>query len=171
MLEVYRQAMIGQFEAALFTLKHCVDICPDALWNAPVSENAFCECAFHALFFGDLYLGTSVVALRDQAFHQEHPEIFRDYEELKARRPELLYERQMIETYFEFVHAKAVRVLNSETVATLAETVAFPWLDISRAEMHPYNIRHIHHHAAQLGLKLRLETDLNPVWVKSGKPN
>ena len=171
MIEVYRKAMIGQYEAALFTLKDTTDICPDEMWNAPVSDNAFCECVFHALFFGGLYLGPNVEALRQQAFHLEHPEIFRDYEEMEDRKPELLYDRQMIETYFAFVHAKMLEVMAAETEASLAEPVGFPWLDIARTEMHPYNIRHLHHHAAQLSLKLRLETDLNPKWVKSGQSN
>jgi hypothetical protein len=40
--------------------------------------------------------------------------------------------------------------------------------DFSRAELHVYNIRHIHHHAAQLSLRLRLDTGRGVDWVGSG---
>ena len=171
MIDLYRSAMIGQYEGALFTLKHCADLCPDNLWEAPVSLHSFSECVFHPLFFGDLYLGKNVAELREQAFHKEHPEIFRDYEEMEDRIPQLLYTHEMIDTYFEFVRQKVHDVLNSETPESLAEPVGFEWLDFARAEMHPYNIRHIHHHAAQLSLKLRLETDENPRWFRSRQSN
>jgi hypothetical protein len=35
----------------------------------------------------------------------------------------------------------------------------------SRAELHVYNVRHIQHHAAQLILRLRLDTDVDVPWV------
>ena len=38
----------------------------------------------------------------------------------------------------------------------------------TRAELHLYNIRHIQHHAAQLILRLRLDTDVDIPWVGRG---
>ena len=90
MLELYRASMIGQYEAAIATLSQCADLCPDELWNRPVAKHPFCESIFHALFFGDLYLGQNVESIREQPFHQDHPEIFRNYEELEFRLPVLL---------------------------------------------------------------------------------
>ena len=163
----YRTAMAGQYEAALRTLMQCVEMCPTHLWNEPVAKNPFCECVFHALFYADLYLGQDVASLREQEFHQSHPEIFRDYEELENREPKLLYDVEMITEYFKFVAEKMEFVVSSETEETLAQPVDFEWLEIRRIEMHPYNIRHIHHHAAQLILKLRLESEANPIWYRT----
>ena len=165
----YRKAVVGQYEAALATLMQCVDLCPEEMWNEPVAKNAFCESVFHALIFGDLYLGNEVSELREQKFHQEHPEIFRDYEELEDRVPTLTYDKEMVRTYHEFVAKKATEVLSQETEDSLSQIVGFEWLDITRAEMHLYNIRHIQHHAAQLILKLRLETESDPRWFRSGQ--
>lgn len=165
-LQVYRTATISQYRAAIATLMQCVDLCPDAMWEKPVAKNSFSESAFHALLFGDLYLGKDSDALREQPFHKDHPEIFRDYEELEDRAPQLLYSRSMLKDYSQFVEQKVVDVMNAETETSLAEAVGFEWLDITRAEMHPYNIRHIQHHAAQLILKLRLNTDVDPKWFR-----
>jgi len=38
----------------------------------------------------------------------------------------------------------------------------------SRAELHIYNIRHIQHYAAQLSLRLRLDTEVDIPWVSHG---
>lgn len=167
LLEHYRTAMKGQYEAALQTLNQCVELCPADHWDKPVAQNPFCECVFHALFFADLYLGNDTASLREQEFHRKHPEIFRDYEELEDCVPVALYDRVMIDQYAKFVAQKAHVVLDSESEESLAQTVGFEWLDIRRAEMHPYNIRHIQHHAAQLILKLRLGTQADPNWYRT----
>ena len=168
LISSYRTAMIGQYEAALQTLQQSVETCPEDLWNTPVANHPFCECVFHALFFADLYLGPDVESLKSQEFHQTHPEIFRNYEELANRPPKLLYDTNMIEKYFAFVQQKLAVVLEQETEESLALPVGFDWLDIDRAELHPYNIRHIQHHAAQLNLKLRLNAHADPRWYRSG---
>jgi len=38
-----------------------------------------------------------------------------------------------------------------------------------RAELHVYNIRRIQHHAAQLNLRLRLDTNVDIPWIGSGR--
>jgi hypothetical protein len=57
---------------------------------------------------------------------------------------------------------------HSETEESLREIVEFDWLSLERAELHVYNIRHIQHHAAQLSLRLRLDTGDGIPWVGSG---
>lgn len=168
MLDVYKQAVIGQYEAALRTLQQCIDECPDESWDAPVCNHAFCQAVFHTLFFADLYLSESVEAQKAQAFHSDRPEFFRDYEEMVDKKPEHLYDRPAINEYLQFCLHKARDVVNRETEETLAGPTGFPWQTITRAEMHVYNIRHIHHHAAQLQLRLRLDHAIDIKWVKSG---
>ena len=51
------QRLIGhQYEATLCTLSLCIERCPDDRWHAPVVNLAFCQAAFHTLFFTDYYL-------------------------------------------------------------------------------------------------------------------
>jgi DinB superfamily len=168
MRDLYQQLLVNQFEAALCTLKACVDRCPDAMWNAPVGNLAFCQVAFHALFYADLYLGQNEEDVRRQPFHLAHEQTFRDYEELEDRRQQLLYERPFIQSYVEHCREKAAAAIAAETEDSLAATSGFPWLKFSRGELYVYNIRHIQHHAAQLSLRLRLDAEEQVPWFGSG---
>lgn len=168
MLECFQESTINQYHAALRTLDLCVERCPEAGWGQPVHELAFCQAAFHALFFADLYLGTDIDAQKQQPFHLENQDVFRDYEELEPRRQVHLYEREWIKQYINHCREKVVNVMQAETVESLQSPVEVPWYKITRAEMHVNNIRHIQHHAAQLILVLRREHDVEMPWVSSG---
>lgn len=168
MLAAFRELIAHQYEAALCTLGIGVARCPDVAWNAPVGNWAFCQAAFHTLFFADYYLGESPDALTAQPFHRENAEFFRDYEELQPRPPSLLYERVDIQKYLAHCRAKALAVTSAETESVLSGPCGFPRKTFSRAELHVYNIRHIQHHAAQMSLRLRLNHQVDVPWVRSG---
>ncbi len=168
MLDTLKALITNQLEAALCTLNACIDECPEAAWDAPVANLAFCQVVFHTLFFADCSLGQNVESLREQTFHRNHKSFFRNYEELEDRKPELLYDQPSIVTYLEFCRHKASEVVAMETADTLSGRCGFEWLPVSRSELYIYNIRHIQHHAAQLSLRLRLDANTNIRWVKSG---
>ena len=168
MTETTKKLIDSQFQAALCTLNTCIDICPPADWDAPVANLAFCQAVFHALFSTDCYLGLSTEALREQAYHRDNPDFFRDYEELEDRKQELLYDKPSIAAYMAFCRRKASDVVAKETAETLQARCGFEWLAFSRAELHIYNTRHIQHHAAQLILKLRLNGATDIPWARSG---
>ena len=168
-ISTFRDATLGQFYAALRTLFECVERCPDSVWTEPVHELKFCQSAFHASFFADLYLDNSFEEMKMQAFHLEHESVFRDYEEFSPKKPEHEYERSWVKLYVQHCRDKATNVINAETSETLVQEVSFDWLDITRAEMHIYNLRHIEHHAAQLILRLRQQgVEVGGGWVKTG---
>jgi hypothetical protein len=168
MVDLTKHVLASQMEAALRMLDACVDACPDESWDAAVCDMAFCQVVFHALFFTDCYLSPSTDAMLAQPFHRENAEIFRDYEELKDKKQELLYDRPSVKKYMAFCRTKAAEVIAAETEQSLASPTGFDWLKFSRAELHIYNARHIHHHAAQLSLRLRLDHGQGVRWVKSG---
>jgi len=168
MLDHYKQITVGQYEAALRTLRDGIDRCPDGSWDAPVCNHAFCQVAFHTLFFADLYLGESPEDQKAQAYHIERPGFFRDYEEMVDKKPQNLYERGAINEYMQFCVQKARDVVNGSTEEWLTGETGIPWHTISRAELHVYNIRHIQHHAAQLQLRLRLDHGIDIKWRRSG---
>jgi hypothetical protein len=124
--------------------------------------------AFHAKFFTDLYLGSDIESLQEQAFHREHAALFRDYEELEDRPQVLLYTRPDLREYLQHCRAKAAEVVAAETSETLAGPSGFPRKNFTRAELHVLNIRHLQHHASQLGLRLRLEGGEGVPWFGSG---
>ena len=168
MIETIKRLLTSQFEASLSTIGHCVARCPDELWNAPVAKYPFCQTAFHTLFFADYYLGPEAESFRQQPFHLANPVLFGDYEQLQDREPESLYEKPQVEAYLDFCRRKAVETIAAETQEELAAPARFVRRHFSRAELHVYNIRHIQHHAAQLILRLRLDSDVDIPWIGAG---
>ncbi len=168
MLAIYQEAIASQFDAALLTLGHVIDSCSDDLWSKPVFELTFNQVVFHALFFTDLYLGEDVDSLHRQKFHRDHASAFGDYEELKDRRQSGSYHRSFLAAYLEHCREKAKRVIASEDETKLTSRPGFEWLDLSRSEVHVYNLRHVQHHAAQLSLRLRTAGEAGAPWVGRG---
>jgi hypothetical protein len=168
MLKVIHQLLTHQIEAALCTLGSCVDHCPESAWNAPVGNLAFCQVAFHTLFYTDFYLGFNEDSFRQQPFHRDNRNFFRDYEEFEDHPQLLLYDRPSIEGYLEHCRTKAGRAISAETPESLAAPCGFPRRNMSRAELYVYNIRHVQHHAAQMSLRLRLDFGESTPWVGSG---
>jgi hypothetical protein len=168
MIETVKRLIASQYEASLCTLAHCIAKCPEGLWNVRVAKYPFCQVAFHTLFFADYYLGPDADSLRQQPFHLANPDLFGDYEQLQEREPESLYEMRQIEGYLAFVRGKAAATIAAETETDLCAAARFARRNCSRAELHVYNIRHIQHHAAQLILRLRLDTGVDIPWIGAG---
>ncbi len=168
MLDTFKQLLANQFEAALCTLGLCIDRCPVATWNAPVGNLAFCQVAFHTLFFADYYRGQSEDSFRQQPFHLDNADLFRDYEELQPRQQRLLYDQPSIKAYVGHCRAKGGAAIGAESADSLSGPCGFARKSFFRAELYVYNIRHIQHHAAQLSLRLRLDADVSIPWVGSG---
>jgi hypothetical protein len=167
MRDTMAELLIHQYEASLCTLHLAVAWCPESSWNQPVAAWKFCQAAFHAAFFADVYLqpGDDVDALKRQPFHAEHEADFRDYEELEDREQVLLYGRPFVLSYIQNVRQKAQETIARESADVLAGPSGFRRRACSRAELHVYNIRHIQHHAAQLILRLRLDAGVDVPWV------
>ncbi len=168
MLETVRNLLTAQYHAALCTLDHCVEKCPDSSWNAPVARYPFCQVTFHTLFFLDYYLSQDEPSFLRQSFHLENASFFNDYEQLEYREPVELYERGDIIKYMSYCRQKVIDVLAEETEASPGGPTKFPGRNFSRLELHVYNIRHIQHHAAQLSLRLKLDHQIEINWVGSG---
>ena len=90
-LETLKTLITHQFEAVLCTLNTCIERCPEANWNTRVGNLAFCQVAFHTLFYTDYYLGPNEESFREQPFHRDNPQFFRDYEERQLRRDRLCH--------------------------------------------------------------------------------
>jgi hypothetical protein len=169
MPDTFRELTANQYDAALCMLNCCVEQCPDALWEGRVANLKFCQVAFHALFFTDYYLGEpDVEAFRQQQFHRDNPQIFRNYEELDDRVQVLLYDKEAIRAYLGHCRHKAAQVMAAETEESLQAPCGFARKAFSRAELYVLIIRHIQHHVAQLSLRLRLDALESVPWVTSG---
>lgn len=167
MLDAFKQLIANQFEASLCTITLCAERCPDSHWNTRIAKYPFSQVLFHAIFFADYYLGDDADSFRQQSFHIENQELFADYEQHKQQEPKSVYSREQIELYGNFCRDKASVKIGEETEQTLLAKARFARKNFSRAELHVYNIRHIQHHAAQLVLRLRIDTDVDIPWVRS----
>jgi hypothetical protein len=166
--EVLRASIAGQFAAAMCTLWQAVAGCPDADWQERHGDQPFSQVVFHVLFYTDLYLGKDMESFRTQAFHLANPSFFGDYEELEDHEPVRLYDKAMIREYFGHCLSKGEKAIGEEDGNSFAGPSGFELRSFSRAELYLYLIRHIQHHAAQLGLRLQPLTGRELAWVGSG---
>lgn len=168
MHDTFRRLIANQYDACLCTLTQCSENCPDSHWDALIARHPFCQVLFHTLFFADYYLGNDADSFGQQAFHRENTELFSNYEQLQDREPTSVYSREQIDMYGRFCRDKATATMDAETEQTLCAETGFARRNFSRAELHVYNIRHIQHHAAQLILRLRIDTTVDIPWIGSG---
>ena len=168
MLESVKTLTLKQYEAALSTIARCVRVCSDEMWIEPIVELTFNQAAFHTLFFGDLYLVANLESMKDTDFHRQHVNDFQDYEEYEDKKPENTYSKKFILDYAQYCREKAITVINSETETSLNDDAPHSWINMSRAEQHIYNIRHLQHHAAQLIMRLRSAGPIDFPWHHSG---
>ena len=149
-----------QYGTALKMLRQAIELCPDELWADATYRNPYWHIAYHALFYAHLYSQLNEAEFRPWSKHKEGIRMLGDLP--AAELAPLAYSKAEILEYHELCCA--------EVAARVAETnleaeSGFYWLPFNKFELQIYNIRHIQHHAAQLILRLRLDTDVNVPWV------
>jgi uncharacterized damage-inducible protein DinB len=167
-MSVVIEALIGQFEASLKTLKNVIASCPDEYWHEKDNDYPFSQVAFHTLFYIDYYLTDTVEAMKQQPFHVDHQSAFRDYEELGEEMPTSVYEREFILEYLAFCHDMILALRTNGTEERLEKTLKINGQPMSTLEMLIYVIRHIQHHTAQMGLRLQFQYGNEMEWVGRG---
>lgn len=145
-----------QFGASIDMLINAITQCPPAVWD---SEKQFWYNAYHCLFFLDYYL-----TLDPQHFAPPPPFSLSEFED---RMPERVYTQAELLAYAQFCRKKCHDLITGMT----PETAKSDWTNSSKTmsynlvELLLYNMRHVQHHAAQLNLLLRQETDDAPHWI------
>lgn len=163
MIDHIQQVLTSQFEGALCMLNDCLHKCPGEHWDGKVAKYPFWQVAYHTLCFTDLYLSPSKESFR---FREIHPNGWSEFDdEYPSRR----FEKPELNEYIACCREKAIETIASESAESLEGPSGFGWLRFSRLEAHVYNIRHIQHHAAQLGAALRrIDGAVDPRWIGSG---
>jgi len=169
MTETIKGLIISQITASLDTLKYCIDACPDTEWQQSHEDAPFSQVVFHTIFYADFYLGRDSEPFKEQPFHISHKDIFRDYEELEDKMPLNLYEKQFCLDYLSHCRSKLKAMMGAETAESLAGESGIDFRKVSRAELYVYNMRHIQHHAAQLGLRNQIVTGKELPWFSGAK--
>ena len=106
--------------------------------------------------------------IKNQEFHIKNKDIFADYEELEYQLPIRLYDREFIVRYWEYCKEKAERIISAITLDELLIIKEDNIKKISKLELIIDTIRHIQHHAAQLGLRLQFIAKKEMKWISRG---
>lgn len=163
--------LLRQLEAAMCTLRQCIDSCPMSEWDEAHDDAPFSQVLFHTLFYTDFYLEEGEEAFKAQSYHASRADMFRDYEELENRPAVWLYTKSEVMDYFSFCLEKIrLRLAADDEVSLLADSRLGSRV-LPRAEKYMILTRHIQHHAAQLGLVLQKPTGKNLAWISSGWKN
>jgi hypothetical protein len=130
-------------------MKACIESCPARHWDDTIANVTFREVTYHTLFCTDMYLSADENAFSLRELHERGGD-----ERANAVSPGLSQEETL--SYVSICREKMLAALAAETPASLAGPSGFSWrTDISRGELHIYNIRHIQHHTGQLSAHLR----------------
>ena len=170
MIEVYKNALVGQFHGALSMLRAAAQQCPDEHWHGLVGAQPFSHVAYHTLFYTDFYLTPNESSYQRPSLHREEYQVFGGTRLPPEEEPisGLPIPREVILEYVEFCRSKATERIAAETAESLAGPSGFPWYKIPRAEFHVNNVRHIQHHAAHMSLYLRRIAGIEIHWVGTG---
>ena len=158
-IQILRELLWSQFGGTVEMLQKAIQSCPAPVWNKENAQRQYWQIAFHALFFLDLYLSGS-----RQAFRLPEPFKVVDVEG-SGRKPEREYSREELLGYAAYCRDKLITKLTELDEEHALQRCGFPWLNISVAELFLYNMRHVQHHSAQLGLILRTEVNEGVPWV------
>jgi len=171
--EVFRAALKKQYHAALAMLREAVERCPDELWAGGDYLNPFWRIAYHTLYYTHLYLQAKETDFRPWEHHQtglQHmddvpaPPELEDVLELPHRPPQtgVPYTKAEILAYWDLCDGMVDGAVDAHDL--LDPECGFSWKKRSRAEHQVSSIRHIQHHTAQLGERLRSVAGIGVGW-------
>jgi hypothetical protein len=147
----------SQYRAALSMMQQAIERCPDALWLSKEGHDCpYWQIAFHALFFTHFYLQKNESSMTRWAKHRG------ENDEMGAPTGEPYTKAEMIE-YLEFCRGMLDGALAAMDLAS--PDCGFPWYTQGKLEHQINNIRHLQHHAAQLGDRLRGATGKGLDWT------
>lgn len=164
MNDFWKAIIWRQFGASIDMLENALLACPDELWGERrEGPPEFWYLIYHTLFWLDLYLHGSVEVFKPPA------PFTLDELDPAGLMPERVYSKEELHEYLLLCRRKCRSTVESLTSERAGERCSFRWGEPSFAELLVYNMRHVQHHAAQLNLMLRLDTDSAPGWVAYAK--
>ena len=162
----------NQYHAALGMLRLAVERCSEELWLDPTLTNPFWRIAYHALYFTHLYAQPRLEEFRPWEHHQTGMHDLDDvpaedellpYLELPHRPPRTgPYSKEQILAYWRLCDESVDLWVDALDLASADS--GFSWYPVSKLEHQLINVRHLQHHAAQLGDRLRNSSGVGVEW-------
>ncbi len=155
-----KEILWKQFGASIDMLENSIKACPDELWN---SDSKFWYIGYHTLFFLDYYLSDD-----PDNFLPPQPFTLSEFNE-DGEMPERVYSKEELLSYLGFCRKKCHDLIANLNNESSAKRFINKYRNYSITEILIYNMRHVQHHAAQLNLLLRQNSDFVPDWVSRTK--
>ena len=181
-IESLRAALKSQYHAGLAMLKQAIENCPDELWSGAGGGdyiNPTWRIAYHTLYYVHLYSSRSAESFTPWEHHQTS---IQDMDDIPAP-PEILelvepncppqtgepYTKEQIMTYWQFCDDMIDDAV--DTMDLLNPDSGFSWYKLPKLEHQLITIRHLQHHTAQLGSRIKEETNgkIEIDWVGAKK--
>jgi len=177
-MEILRPVLKNQYHASLAMLLDVIDRCPDSLWSNDSYVNPFWRVAYHALYYTHFYLQPHAESFRPWEHHQTGiqymnnwapPPEFAHIGELPHRPPRTgkPYTKDQLLAYWTVCDESIDGAVDALDLA--APECGFFWYKVSKIEHQMINLRHLQHHMAQLGDRLRSVVGVGVDWVGSGR--
>ncbi len=161
-----------QFAAAIDTMGHALNACPDELWQSPLWDDSvfpggscFWYVAYHAIFWCDMYL-TGVV----EGFAPPAPFDLNEFDP-NGLLPERVFTKSELLEYLAYCRRKSRETILSLTDEKANQLCYFTWAKdgVRFAELLLDNMRHVQEHAAQLNMFLGQQAGISTGWVNGLK--
>jgi DinB superfamily len=167
-MESLQTVLKSQYHAALAMLRQAIEACPEEMWLSKEHPNSFWQIAYHTLFFAHLYMQPNYAAFSPWEHHQseaQHADGIGGTPDPNSNLPLIPapYSKAEVLDYWnvcEQMVDKAIDVLDLQSSES-----GFDWYKMSKLEHQFVNIRHIQHHVAQLGDRLRSSANIGIKWV------
>ena len=163
MIDNWKNIIWQQFGAAIDTLENAINACPEKVWGDKAGFHEFWYITYHTLFFLDYYMSGT-----DAGFAPPEPFTLSELDPSGVL-PDKVYTKEEMLDYLEYGRQKSRKLVESLTENSAHQRCGFEKADLSVAELIIYEMRHVQHHAAQLNLLLRQQTDSAPRWVAKAK--
>ena len=167
-IQTVKTALKSQYHASLEMLLEAVNKCPDELWLDTTSVNAFWQVAYHALYYVHMYLQPNLESFQPWEQNQKNVQFqngFPGAPRAGSNLP-LIPEPYTKAQLLEFL-ALCNGMVNSaiDTFDLLEKKSGFPWYTCTKLEHQIISIRHLQHHTAQLGDRLRGAGEEGLTWL------
>jgi DinB superfamily len=155
----WKEVLWRQFGAAIDMLENAVEACPDELWGDRSRNPEYWYLVYHTLFWLDYYLADPV-----EDFAPPAPFTLDEMDPAGVL-PDRVYTKGELLAYLRHGREKCRATIGAMTDEKARGARRFGSCEGSFAELLLDNLRHVQHHAAQLNLILRQQTDSAPRWV------
>lgn len=144
-----RDALKGQYHAAYRMLRECVELCPEELWTGGEFPRYFWRIAYHAAFYGHLYMSQSEEAFTPwrKHSHQAWELCIEDAEHIDP------FTKGEVLEYIDEVRKQIDSIVDGLDLDT-SDSGFYWYKNITKLEHELLSLRHVQGHVGQLSERL-----------------